>query len=58
MSKANRKRDEQLVIRVAGSLRRELEAGAVEEGRELTDFARRLWLAWAADHMARDQEAA
>jgi hypothetical protein len=44
---AKRLRDDQLVIRVASSLRGELEAAAAEDGRELSDLVRRVLIDFA-----------
>lgn len=54
---AKKLRDEQLVIRVAARLRRELEIAAAEEGRELSDLTRRVLMDFAEKRFA-EREAA
>jgi uncharacterized protein (DUF1778 family) len=47
---AHRKRDDQLVIRIAAPLRRELEAAAEAEGRTTSDFVRRALIQHVIDN--------
>lgn len=47
---AKRKRDEQLVIRMAAPLRRELEAAAEADDRTTSEYVRRVLIQHLVDH--------
>ena len=45
-------KDKRLVIRLPGSLRRELAAAADEDGRKLADMARHILIRWVSQRLA------
>jgi hypothetical protein len=51
-------REEQLVVRVAGPLRQQLETAAQQDGRTLSSMVRRILLDWAAAQVSGRAKAA